>query len=229
MTRWRATAAIWLAAIVFDTGVDRFVVPPALAQTRAAAPAARADGRAARYVVAPTGNEARFRVREQLVGLTLPNDAVGVTRSVKGTIVIDRNGKVVSKESAFVVDVTTLKTDKERRDGYIQRRLLDTEQYPEVKLVPTELRSLPFSLPAAGALSFGLTGDLTIHGVTQPTIWQVKGNVKDGAVSGTATTKFKFDDFGLIKPRVGLVLTVEDDIQLEYDFRLVRDGALGSE
>jgi hypothetical protein len=31
------------------------------------------------YVVAPQGNEARYRVREQLVGLDLPNDAIGFT------------------------------------------------------------------------------------------------------------------------------------------------------
>jgi len=29
--------------------------------------------------LAPAGNEARYRVREQLAGVDLPNDAVGVT------------------------------------------------------------------------------------------------------------------------------------------------------
>ena len=33
-----------------------------------------------RYVVAPTGNEARYRVREQLVGFDLPNDRCGRVR-----------------------------------------------------------------------------------------------------------------------------------------------------
>ena len=36
-------------------------------------------------VVAPDGNEVRYRVREQLVGLDLPNDAVGATSDVTGS------------------------------------------------------------------------------------------------------------------------------------------------
>src|SRR5262249_22959141 len=35
-----------------------------------------------RYTVAPSGNEARYRVKEQLAGFDLPNDAIGVTKQV---------------------------------------------------------------------------------------------------------------------------------------------------
>ena len=46
------------------------------------------------YIVAPEGNEARYRVREQLAGFDLPKDAIGATRAVKGRIVIGPDGKV---------------------------------------------------------------------------------------------------------------------------------------
>ena len=50
--------------------------------TRSAAAKAAAAKSAApiRFVIAPAGNEARYRVSEVLMGATLPNDAVGVTK-----------------------------------------------------------------------------------------------------------------------------------------------------
>ena len=172
-------------------------------------------------VLADSGNEARYRVREQLAGLDFPNDAVGVTGGVTGGIVIGENGAVVSEESLFLVDLKALKSDKERRDGYVQRRLLETEQYPTAELIPTEVRGLPWPLPSSGAVSFELVGDLTVRGVTRSTTWKVDAEVIDRGFVGSATTKFTFDEFELTKPRVAVVLSVEDDIQLELGFHLI--------
>ena len=86
---------------------------------------------ALQLVVAPDGNEVRYRVREQLVGLDLPNDAVGATSDVTGGIAFDAAGKLVPASSKFVVNVGTLKSDKDRRDGYVRGRILETTQYPD--------------------------------------------------------------------------------------------------
>ena len=98
------------------------LLPPAHPRP-APAPAA---GARVRLVVAPTGNEARFRVREQLAELTLPSDAVGVTHGITGAIVLDEVGRVVPAESKITVDLTSLKSDRDRRDNYIKRRTLET-------------------------------------------------------------------------------------------------------
>jgi hypothetical protein len=63
-------------------------------------------------------------VREQLANVDLPNDAVGATSAITGQLVLDAQGQVVPGASRFVIDVTTLKSDRERRDGYLQRRTL---------------------------------------------------------------------------------------------------------
>jgi polyisoprenoid-binding protein YceI len=175
-------------------------------------------------VLAADGNEARYRVREQLANLDFPNDAVGVTSAVTGQLVLDAEGRVVPAASTFVIDVTTLKSDKERRDGYLQRRTLETEQYPTVTLAPTALRGLPWPLPASGAFSFELEGDLTIKSVTRSVRWQVNATAEDGGFSGTAATSFPFEAFELTQPKVSIVLSVENEIKLEYDFRLVPGG-----
>jgi polyisoprenoid-binding protein YceI len=176
---------------------------------------------AARFVVAPTGNEVRYRVREQLVHVSLPNDAVGKTSDVAGTITIGTDGAVIPSESKFTVDVTELKSDRDRRDGYVQDRLLETDQYPTVTFTPTAVRGLSASLPASGSKTFDLVGNLTVHGVTRPTTWHVTAQFNGARVSGTAWTAFTFADFGLTQPRVPVVLSVADSIRLEYDFNLI--------
>jgi polyisoprenoid-binding protein YceI len=188
------------------------------------APAAETPGAAAalRLVVAPTGNQVRYRVREQLVGFDLPNDAVGKSAVVSGGISLDAGGRVLPADSKFVVDASTFASDRDRRDGYVRGRLLSAEQYPTVQLVPTEVRGLTLPLPASGTRTFSLVGDLTVRGVTRPTVWHVTAQFDNGRVTGAASTGFTFADFNLQQPRVPVVLSVADSIGLEYDFALVR-------
>ncbi|HEY3934843.1 MAG TPA: YceI family protein, partial [Gemmatimonadales bacterium] len=76
----------------------------------------------------------------------------------------------------------------------------------------------------SGALSLHLAGDLTIHGVTRPTIWNVTLTAKGDDYTGTATTHIKFEDFGMEQPRLMIVVSVVDDVQLQYDFHFIRNA-----
>jgi len=172
-------------------------------------------------VVGPDGNEVRYRVREQLVGVDLPNDAIGATSDVTGGIAFDAKGNLVPASSKFTVNVGTLKSDKDRRDGYIRGRVLETTKFPTVELAPKSITGLTLPLPTTGSKTFQVVGDLTVHGVTKPTTWQVEAAFAGGKVTGTATTMFPFSEFGLTQPRIPIVLSVADTIKLEYTFSLV--------
>jgi polyisoprenoid-binding protein YceI len=178
-----------------------------------------------RFVVGPTGNEARYRVREQLMGANLPNDAIGTTTQVTGSILAYADGRIVKDSSKIIVNITTLKSDKDRRDGYVQRRTMETDKYPTVEFVPTSVRGFKGPLPASGPVTFELLGDLTVHGSTHPAVWQVTAHADGQDVAGTATTAFTFKDISLDQPKVPVVLSVADTIKLEYDFRFVRPAA----
>ena len=182
------------------------------------------SGRRVAYVVDPFSSEARYVVREQLAGVEFPNDAIGVTSALEGQLVVDGSGAVVWEESGFVVDITTLESDKERRDGYIQRRTLESDQYPTVTLALTGAEGLPKVLPESGEITFTLLGDLTVHGTTMPTRWDVAAETREDAIVGAASTSFSFGYFGLQRPRVAVVLSVDDEIRLELDFTLVREN-----
>jgi len=181
----------------------------------AAAPAA------VRYAVAPEGNEARYRVREQLMHHDLPNDAVGETTAITGGISLSTNGTIDSAASKITIDVTSLKSDQDRRDGYLQHRTLETGQYPTVVFVPTSMAGA--KMPLANAEQrFDVTGMLTVHGVTKPTVWHVRAQSSGNDVTGSGWTQFTFADVQLAQPHVPVLLSVADTIKLEYDFHLVR-------
>ena len=158
-------------------------------------------------------------MREQLVGFDLPNDAVGVTKDITGKIVVGHNGKILRDSSRIVVVVSSLKSDKTRRDGYIQHNTLETARYPQVQLVPTAFEGLAEPIAAGVTKEFSVIGDLTVHGATRPTTWHVTAHADGADLVGSAETQFTFKDFGLDQPRVPVLLSVADTIKLEYDFR----------
>ena len=177
-----------------------------------------------RLSLAATGNEARFIVREQLAGAELPNDAIGVTSAITGGITILPNGKVDSATSRIVVDLTTLKSDRDRRDNFIKRRTIVTDSFPTATFVVTDIGGLNGPVPTSGTLTLVLTGNMTVHGVTRPHKWEVTATASETGITGKAVTRIKFGDFGMTQPRVAIVLSVVDDIKLEYDFTFVREA-----
>lgn len=233
MSKFRPVAAMLAAALTL-AGCGRGAesestgdVEPGTASTPAPASASARPGAESdvQFAVAATGNTARYRVREQLVRRDLPNDAIGETSEISGTVTVDGSGQPVRAQSRIVVRTGSFKSDSDRRDGYVRRRLFVAEEFPTVELVPTAIRGLT-SVPAAGAtsgpLSFQVLGDLTIKGVTRPTTWQVTARQEGNRLTGQAKTAFTFADFGLTQPRVPVVLSVADTIRLEYDFTLER-------
>jgi polyisoprenoid-binding protein YceI len=177
---------------------------------------------ALRLVLAPTGNAARYRVRERLVGHDMPNDAIGETKTLAGAIEFDTKGKVIPQSSKFVLDAGSFVSDKDRRDGFVRGRLLEADEYPSIVLVPTDIRGVSLPLPVSGTLPIEMTANLTVHGVTRPTIWKGSAKFQDGKVTGSAATAFTFNDIQMEQPRVPVLLSVADTIRLEIDFDLIR-------
>jgi hypothetical protein len=180
---------------------------------------AQAPGTPVRYIVAE-GSEVRYRVREQLAGLSFPNDAVGTTRAVEGAVSLDGQGRVLPAESRFTVDLRTLSSDEPRRDNYIRRNTLATDRHPAAVFVPAALRGLPVPLPASGTVPFELVGDFTVHETTRRITWPSTATFSGATVTVAARTAFRFADFNLPIPRVSVVLSVEDNIRLEADLVL---------
>lgn len=215
----RSRSAGWAAAILIGAGLGTVHAQPTVAAIQKPVKVGKP---ALQFKVATEGNEARYRVREELAGMDFPNDAIGTTKNVTGGIVFDEKGVVMRDNSSFVIDLTTLTSDKTRRDNFIKNNTLETAKYPTATFVPFELRGLPAKLPKSGAVTFQMAGDLIIHGVTRFTIWTVTARAGEDVYIGTAKTAFIFEDFKMDQPDVPVVLSVNDTIKLEYDFKLLK-------
>jgi polyisoprenoid-binding protein YceI len=169
------------------------------------------------------GTKARYKVQEQLAGINFMSDAVGTTEAITGMITINPDGSI-TPQSKLMVDLKTLKSDQSLRDGYIQTRVLETDKFPTLEFVPKKAVGLATPLPAGqqAQAGFQLVGDLTVHGVTKPATWNVVATLGNEAVAGRATTTLLFADYNMMKPTLARLLSVDDKIQLEVEFRCKR-------
>jgi len=175
-------------------------------------------------VVDSSASHASYHAHEQLVGRTLPSEAVGTSNAVTGTVVIDGDGSILPTQSKITVDLSKLASDESRRDNFIKGNTLQTSRYPTATFVPWKVDGLPAPLPSSGQVTFQLSGDLTVHGVTKPVSWQVAVQFDGTTVTGTATASVNITDFGMTPPKAGPVLGIEDGLTLELDFSAARQA-----
>jgi polyisoprenoid-binding protein YceI len=169
------------------------------------------------------GTTARYKVQEQLAGVNFPSQAVGTTDAVTGSLVINPDGSF-APGSKISVDLTKLESDQSMRDGYVRGRVLETDTYPTLEFVPKRAVGLSSPLPSGrGAQAgFQLVGDMTVHGVTKEVTWTIVATFANDAVNGRATTTTDFATFNMAKPSLARLLSVDDKIELEIEFRCTR-------
>lgn len=200
--------------------------PPIAAATLAPSPTATAvassagtpdsTGVSSAWNVSASGSKAVVSVREQLVGVNLPSDAVLTATGGTGTFSLKADG-TFSSESKITFDLTTLSSDSRDRDNFIKQGTLQTRQFPKAELVPTRTSGLTLPLASAGTFTFKLTGNLTIHGTTKEVTFDVvaKRNGVDLTATATLAPSVRFGDFGMSPPTSSFrVISIVDEIRL---------------
>ena len=180
------------------------------ASTAAAAATASADA----WTITDK-SKATIRVREQLVGVSLPSDAVLTATGAKGSFTLNTDG-TFAPGSKITFDLTTLSSDERDRDNFIKRDTLRVSQFPTAEFVPTKTSGLTVPLATSGTFTFTLTGNMTIKGQTHEVTFDVTAKRDGGDLTATATANpsWKFGDFGMTAPSVPLrVLSVTDEIR----------------
>jgi polyisoprenoid-binding protein YceI len=164
-------------------------------------------------------SKASIRVREQLVGVSLPSDAVLTATGAKGSFALNADGTFASG-SKITFDLSTLTSDERDRDNFIKNDTLRVRQFPTAEFVPTKTTGLALPLPASGTFTFTLTGNMTIKGTTKEVTFDVtaKRDGSDLVATATANPSWKFGDFGMTAPSVPFrVLSVTDEIRAVID------------
>lgn len=168
------------------------------------------------------GSSATYRVTEQFAGINFPSDAVGTSQTVTGTITLNPDGSI-APGAKLTIDLRDLKSDQDMRDNFVRTRTLQTDKYQFAEFVPTKITGVPTMIPFQGQTGFELIGNMTVHGVTKEVKFQgIATFNRDGTIAGRAKTSFNFDTFGLTKPTLARLMSVDDKIDLEIAFRFKR-------
>ena len=223
---WTALTA--LAAACGSAATTSSAAPNATAvRTAGATAVATASTTAANAWTLTDKSKATVSVREQLVGVNLPSDAVLTATGASGGFLLKDDG-TFSAESKISIDLTTLASDARNRDDFVKMDTLQVRQFPRAEFTPTKISGITLPLPATGDLTFTLTGNMTIHGKTKEVTFDVKAKRSGGDLTATAAANptWRFADFGMTAPSVPFrVVSVTDEIRLVVD--IVATGPKG--
>jgi polyisoprenoid-binding protein YceI len=161
---------------------------------------------------------AGFRVNEVLAQGIGSTTAIGRAPAVSGSLTLD--GQTLTAAS-IEVDLTTITSDRPRRDDAIQRSL-ETSQYPTATFVLTMPVDLG-TVPADGqTVTVTATGDLTIHGVTQSIEFPLQAQLVGDTIAVVGSAPIDFTRFGITMPSAPVVVSVEDHGTLELQLFFTR-------
>lgn len=179
--------------------------------------AAKAPAGASSYSITSDKSEAKVTVNEKFVSAPLPSDAVLTTNAIQGQLFLGPDTKPV-EGAKILVDLRTLKSDKTQRDNYIRTNTLQSDQFPLAEYVITGVDGWTGPLKEGQQSTFKILGNMTIHGVTKPIVFDTVATMQGGTVTGTAKAAFKFQDFGLSAPSLA---TLKADENIKLDLSIV--------
>lgn len=164
-----------------------------------------------------TGSFVGFRIEEELrnIGSTT---AVGRTADITGSITIEDTSLIGAD---FEIDLTTITTETSNRDDNVQDAL-ETGSFPTATFSLTEPIELGDAATAGEPVTVAAQGDFTMHGVTQPVVFDLDAQLIDGTIVVVGSTEIVFADYDVEVPSGGPVLSVDDFGTLELQLLFVR-------
>lgn len=164
-----------------------------------------------------TGSQAGYRVVEDLRGIQ-DFEATGRTSDVTGSMVI--TGAAIT-DASFEVQVATIASDDERRDGQFSGSIMNTAEFPTATLTLSEPIDLG-AIPAADSvINTTANGELTLRGVTNTVTFPVDAQLLDDQIEIVASVDVLFTDYGIANPTNPFV-TVRDEGKVEVQLFLAR-------
>ncbi len=176
---------------------------------------------ATRYDIDPSHSGAQFKVRHLMI-----SNVKGEFTKISGSAIFDPSNPAGSSIEA-TIDAASISTRDPQRDEHLKSAdFLDVAKYPAITFKSRDI------VPA-GKDTYEVTGDLTIHGVTQEVALMVDGvtpEAKDpwgGFRRGaSATVTIDRRDYGVVwnSPLKAGGFVVGDDVHITIDVELVRKG-----
>ena len=157
--------------------------------------------------VVSEGSEATFTVTEQLARLPLPIDAVMRTTGLSGEVYLD------GRPSKILLDLHSMSSDSEFRDGYVQRRMFAGYEVATFTVVAPD--PLPNGFASGNEITTQTTGTLDIRDVQVPITFEIQARDDGNALFILGRTTFTWDQLSITKPTARSVVSLEDEVRVE--------------
>ena len=199
-------------AVAVAEAVDTSVAAAMEAQAPVSAPV--------EFSIVAAESEASFTLEEDLRGVR--TTVIGSTTEVGGRIMVDLANPGASTIGTVLINARTLETDNSFRNRALRSQILKSAQdeYEFIVFQPQTLGNFSADSVAVGeTISFEVTGDLTVVGVTRSVAFSASVTLEsETQISGSASVNLLHADFGLVIPDVPSVANVTDDVDLSFKF-----------
>ena len=172
------------------------------------------------FQLVPEKSRMQYFVEEEFLGQAVPFiTAIGATGALAGEIALrfDEAGVAIER-GEFTADLSTLTSDRPRRDQAIRDRWLESSRFPIATFAASEVVNLPADAALGQDVPFQVQGDMTIRDVTNPSTWDMTARVDGGMMTGAATTFFYMKEYGFDPPDVAGILRVTDGVTVTVNF-----------
>ena len=159
-----------------------------------------------KWALDPMHSELQFKVRHLMI-----SNVTGHFGKFDGSVETEETDLTTAKIN-FSVDVNTISTNNEQRDGHLKSPdFFDTANHPGISFESTEMKRESDD-------AYKLHGNLTMHGVTKP----VSLNVEFGGITkdGYGNTRAGFTVDGIVNRK---------DFDLNYNMPIETGGLVLSE
>jgi polyisoprenoid-binding protein YceI len=165
----------------------------------------------------PVHSVAEFKVKHMMI-----SNVKGKFTGVSGWITFDE-ADVTNSHIEATIDAASINTGDPQRDAHLKSAdFFDVEKYPTLSFKSTGVKR-------TGDDELAVTGDLTMHGVTRPVVFNVEGPTAPAKdpwgntrVGLSAVTKINRKDFGLTYNSAletgGILVGEEVTITLDVQF-----------
>ena len=183
--------------------------PAATSQTPAAA------GVATAYVVGE-GSETTFTVREELVRIPTPFDAVISTTELSGEI------DLAGGESIVIIDLHSLSSDEQFRDRYIRQVMFPGSR--TAKFTVDGIEGVVESLSEGETITRSVEGVLGIRGIEVPLTFEVEARLDGEVLHVLGRTTFTWEQLEIPVPTARSVVSLADEVRVEVLLRATPEG-----
>ena len=162
------------------------------------------------FWITTEGSEVGYRVSEVLFGID--TEGVGRTEDVTGSVtLID----TTMTEAEFTVDVASMKSDDGRRDGQFRGRIMETQTFPTASFTLTSPIDLGVTATEGATLDTAISGELTMHGVTNPVSFEIAAKIEGNRLGVIGTIPVTFVDYDIVDPSI-TGITVKPEGVIEF-------------